>query len=340
MGKGLWLMQVDNAKKHSKTQDSLNIFISDYSVYIVTVILFIIGMFVSPEFLTSNNLINILNAIAVLGTVAVGVSFVTYSGNMADLSVPVIMAFSGIITIQSLSLGLFPALILGILAGLLIGFINGIVVGYFDANGILWTLAMAFAMKGFMRYMNSNNMVYPNDAPGTPGAAFVKIFRVDVGPIPLPVFIMILTILIGHFVMKKTKFGIHSKLVGISKEVARCSGINEKATVLFAFMMSALTSSIGGILITSMNKLGVYHLGEGYDFQAVTAIVLGGITLAGGRGNMFGLLGGVLVIGLLDSIMTFIGIGTFSQNIITGIVFILVVGLNLYNLRRMGKDYE
>lgn len=330
----------DASVDRNKGRDLLNLFVSDYSVYIVAVILLLIGIFVSPKFFAINNLLNILFAIALLGIVAVGVSFVTYSGNLADLSVPVIMAFAGIVTIETLFLGLFPALVLGILAGLLIGFINGIVVGYFNANGILWTLAMAFAMKGFMRYMNSNNMVYPDDAPGTAGAAFISIFRINVGPIPLPILLMILIIIIGHFVMKKTKFGLHAKLVGVSREVARSSGINEKATVLFAFMMSALTSSIGGILLTSMNKLGVYHLGEGYDFQAVTAVVLGGITLAGGRGNMFGLLGGILVMGLLNNIMVFIGVGTFSQKIVTGIVFILVVGLNLYNLRRMGKDYE
>ena len=327
-------------KKNQKQQKGINAFKNETGVYAVAVLLFIIGIFVSPHFLTADNLLNILRAIGILGIVAVGVSFVTYSGNLADLSVPVIMAFSGIITVESLGLGLYPALLLGILGGLMIGVINGYVVGYFEANGILWTLAMAFAMKGFMRYINSNNMVYPNDTPGTPGAAFIKIFRLKIGPLPMVVFMMLLVFIIGYLIMDKTKFGIQAKMVGASRDAAKCSGVNTKNVVLGAYMMAALTSSIGGILLASMNKLGVYHLGTGYDFQAVTAIVLGGITLAGGRGNMLGLFGGVIVIGLLENIMTFIGIGTFSQNIITGIVFISVVGLNLYNLRRMGKDHE
>jgi len=259
---------------------------------------------------------------------------------MADLSVPIIMAFSGIITVESLGFGFLPALLLGILAGIGIGVINGIVVGYFEANGILWTLAMAFAMKGIMRYMNSNNMVYPDMSGAGPGEAFVRLFRINVGFIPLVVLIMLILFIVGHFIMKKTKFGLQAKLVGVSREAAECSGINVRKTTLLAFVMAAIASAIGGIMLSSMAKLGVYHLGEGYDFQAVTAIVLGGISLAGGRGNMLGLFGGVLVIGLLQNIMTFIGIGTFSQKIFTGIVFIIVVGLNLYYLRRMGRDYE
>ena len=88
-----------------------------------------------------------------------------------------------------------------------------------------------------------------------------------------------------------------------------------------------------------MNKLGVFYLGQGYDFKSVTAVVIGGVALSGGRGNMLGVLGGVLVIGLMGNILTFRGINTFQQNIVTGVVFIIVVGLHQFQLRRLGKDY-
>ena len=108
---------------------------------------------------------------------------------------------------------------------------------------------------------------------------------------------------------------------------------------MMGFLAAAFCASIAGIFITSLNKLGVFYLGKGYDFKAVTAVVIGGMMLSGGRGNMLGVLGGVLVIGLLANIMTFMGINTFQQNIVTGAIFIAVVGLGQYRLRKRGKDY-
>ena len=308
-------------------------------IYFVALLLLIAGTFVSNEFLTPKNLMSILNAVALLGIVAAGMAFVTYSGNMADLSIPSIMAFSGIISVAALPIGLAPALVLGISAGMLIGAMNGFVVGRFNANPILWTLAVAFFMEGFMRFTWSNNQVYPDIEPGTAGAAFINIFRLSIGPIPLIVTVMVLMFVTCHLVLTRTRFGIESKLAGSSKAAARTTGINVQRVVLMDFLAAAFCASIAGIFLTSMNKLGVFYLGKGYDFKSVTAVVIGGMLLSGGRGNMLGVFGGVLVIGLLANIMTFIGINTFQQNIVTGAIFIVVVGLHQYQLRKRGKDY-
>jgi len=307
--------------------------------YAVALLLLIAGAFVSPEFLTADNFLNVLSAVALLGIVSSGMAFVTYSGNMADLSVPAIMAFSGIIAVAALPLGLVAALLCGMLAGLAIGVMNGLVVGKLNANPILWTLAVAFFMEGFMRFTWSNNQVYPDTTPGTPGAALIDIFRIHIGPVPLVVAIMFLLFAAGHLVMTRTRFGHESRLAGSSRTAARTSGIRVSRVVLMNFIVAAFTASIAGIFITSMNKLGVFYLGQGYDFKAVTAVVIGGVMLSGGRGHIPGVFGGVLVIGLLANIMTFLGITAFRQNIVMGIVFIAVVGLQQYQLRARGKDY-
>jgi ribose/xylose/arabinose/galactoside ABC-type transport system permease subunit len=315
--------------------------IYDYvGIYLVGLLLLVVGGLTCEDFLTSKNLMSVLDAVSLLGIVAAGMAFVTYSGNMADLSIPSIMAFSGIISVATLPLGLAPALILGVLAGMLIGAMNGFVVGRFNANPILWTLAVVFFMEGFMRLAWSNNQVYPDIEPGTTGAAFIHIFRMSVGPIPLVVVIMVLTFVVGHFVMTRTRFGMESKLVGSARAAARTTGINVPRVVQMDFMAAAFCASVAGIFITSMNKLGVFYLGSGYDFKSVTAVVIGGMMLSGGRGNMLGVFGGVLVIGLLANIMTFMGVNTFQQNIATGAIFIAVVGLGQYQRRRRGKDYE
>ncbi|MCP4643055.1 MAG: ABC transporter permease [bacterium] len=308
-------------------------------VYAVAVALVILGAFVSPEFLTVDNFLSILSAVALLGIAACGMAFVTYSGNMADLSLPSIMAFSGIIAVAALPLGLLPALALGMLAGLAIGAMNGLVVGKLNANPILWTLAVAFFMEGFMRFTWSNNQIYPDIEPGTPGAAFIRIFRMGIGPVPLVVIVMLALFVLAHFVMTRTRFGRESQLVGSSRPTARTSGIRVSRVVFFNFLVAAFAASVAGIFITSMNKLGVFYLGRGYDFRAVTAVVIGGVMLSGGRGHMPGVFGGVLVIGLLTNIMQFIGIRAFQQNIVTGMVFIAVVGLQQLQLRAKGKDY-
>ena len=308
-------------------------------IYAVAAALLVLGLFVSPDFLTGENLLNVLASVALLGMVAAGMAFVTYSGNMADLSVPSIMAFSGIIAVASLPLGLPVALALGLLAGMSIGAMNGLVVGRFQANPILWTLSVAFFMEGFMRFAWSNTQVYPDTAPGTPGEAFIGLFRLGVGPAPLVVILMLLLFPLAQCIMTRTRFGRESQLVGSSRAAARASGIRVPRIVLLNFLIAAFTASLAGIFLTSMNKLGVFYLGQGYDFKAVTAVVLGGVMLSGGRGRMGGVLGGVLVIGLLSNILQFLGVTAFRQNIITGMVFIAVVGLQQYRLRAAGRDY-
>jgi len=308
-------------------------------IYAVAGILVLVGTLVSSDFLTADNVLSILSAVALLGIVASGMAFVTYSGNMADLSLPAVMAFSGIIAVAALPLGLPAALALGIAAGLIIGAMNGLVVGALNANPILWTLAVAFFMEGFMRFTWSNNQIYPDTEPGTAGAAFIEIFRIAIGPIPLIVLVMFVLFILAHLVMTRTRFGRESRLVGSSRAAARTSGIRVSRVVFLNFMIAALAASIAGIFLTSMTKLGVFYLGQGYEFKAVTAVVIGGVMLSGGRGHIPGVFGGVLVIGLLTNIMTFLGITAFRQNIVTGIVFIAVVGLQQYQLRAQGKDY-
>jgi ribose/xylose/arabinose/galactoside ABC-type transport system permease subunit len=153
------------------------------------------------------------------------------------------------------------------------------------------------------------------------------------------VIVMFIMFIAAHFVMTRTAFGRESRFVGSSRAAARASGIRVSRVVFFNFLIAAFTASVAGIFLTSMNKLGVFYLGQGYDFKAVTAVVIGGVMLSGGRGHLPGVLGGVLVIGLLSNIMQFLGVTAFRQNIVTGLVFIAVVGLQQYQLRAKGRDY-
>ena len=309
-------------------------------IYLIAGVFFIIGITVSPNFLTRQNILNIFWGVSILGLVACGMGFVTYSGHFADLSVPAIVAFSGNIAISFLKMGLFPALLLGLAAGMIIGVLNGVIVGYLRANPILWTIAVQIFMEGLQRFLWGNLQIYPDSEPGTPGSIFIRLFGMSVLGIPIPIIIMIVLFVIFQVVMKRTKFGMQTKLIGSSYLAAKYSGINVRGTVFFVFLISSFTSSIAGIFMSSMSGIGAFYLGEGYDFRALTAIVIGGVMLNGGMGNMIGVLGGVLTIGIIVNIMTFLSMKFYQQNIVTGLIFIIVVWVNTGLQRKKGRIGE
>lgn len=318
-----------------------SLWLNRFGVYLVVVVFVVMGTMISPKFLTAGNFMNIIQAVALLGIVAVGVSFITYCGHFADMSVPVIMAYSGIIAVGNVRYGILVSLLSGIVAGTAIGAVNAFVIGRFRANPIIWTLAVAFVMNGYIRWAYSGNQIYPDvESKGNAaGQIFIGLSRTYIGgKLPLIVVVMLVIVILGQFMLTKTKFGLHLKLIGSNYEAAKMTGVKVSRTVGLAFILSAVLSSIGGIFLASMAKVGAYYNGIGYDFNAVTAIVIGGMTLAGGRGNIVGVLGGVFTLGLMSNIMTLLGVDTFSQSIVKGIVFIIVVGVNAKSLRKLGRD--
>ncbi len=300
-----------------------------------------IGAMVNPEFCTIGNLLNTIDSVMLLGVVVVGVAFVTYSGHFADLSVPTTMAFSGVMTVEMLKFGFVPAILAGLLTGLCIGLVNGIMIGKLRVNSILWTLAMSYLTMGLMRWIWLNKQIYPDLQSGgtNAGHLFDELYRHSiVGRVTLPMVILVLMAVVGHLILTRTVFGQQLKLIGSNPDMAEMTGVRRSRVIGMAFVLSAVASSIGGILITSLSKVGAYYNGEGYDFDAVTAVVLGGVSLAGGRGSVLGALGGVLVLGLMSNIMTLAGVDTFAQQIVKGIVFVIVVGATSLVARRLGRE--
>ncbi len=307
-------------------------------VFVIVAILFAFGMMTSHKFLTTDNLLNMLRAVTLLGIVAIGVSFITYSGHYVDLSIPGIMALSGIVSVAALPLGFIPAMLAGLCAGMAVGAINGYIVGYLRVNPIIWTLAMMSIVDGLIRWYFQGKQVYP-DAGTSAGSLMLGLYGAEAA-LHIPLIFIVLTILaaLGWFLMTRTAYGARLKLVGSAYEPARMTGINVPSVIATAFIISAFTSAIAGILLTSLNKVGASYVGTGYDFIAITAVVTGGVTLAGGRGSIPAALGGVLIIGLVKNIMTLMGFGTFEQVIAQGCVFIIAVGIQSYTLRRAGRD--
>ena len=325
-----------------------------FGVYLIALFFLLLGIALQAlgliqNFISLSNFLNILDNVSLLGIVAVGMAFVTYSGNYADLSVPTTMALTGIVAVEMLRYGFWPAVLAATTVGLLIGLINAVVVGKLKANPIIWTLAVNYVTLGVIRLVWANKQIYPETITDNKEAIgwFDGIFRQEVfsnlfgNPlldIRLPMVFMVVLVILGQFVLTKTSFGAQLKMTGSAKKAARFSGINVDFVVGMAFVLAAVTAIVGGLAITSLSRTGAYYNGAGYDFRAVTAIVIGGMTLAGGRGSIIGVLGGVLVIGFINNIMTLIGIPTLSQDMIRGLIFIIVVGISAKSLRSLGRD--
>lgn len=317
-------------------------------VYLIAIVLIILGIVLQltgaiNNFLTGQNMLNIIDAVSMLGIVAMGMAFVTYSGHYADLSVPTTMAMTGIVAVEMLKFGFIVAIISALTVGIVVGLINAVAIGKFRANPIIWTLAVNYMSLGVIRLVWVNKQIYPDMTASSARASemFDAIFRLRFfDKIALPMIMMIVLVIVLQFIMRKTKFGVQLKMTGAARTPARFSGINVEQVIGIAFIICAITATIGGLTVTSLNRVGAWYNGEGYDFKAVTAVVIGGVTLAGGRGAVVGVLGGVLVIGILNNILTLLGVGTFSQDMIRGAIFIIVVFINARSLRKMGRDYE
>ncbi len=320
--------------------------VNQFGIYGIALLFIVVGSVLQStgiinNFLTAQNFLNIIDAVALLGIVAVGMAFVTYSGHYADMSVPTTMALTGIVSVEILKFGFVPAILAAFAVGLVIGAINALVIGRFKANPIIWTLAMNYVTMGVIRFAWANKQIYPDmktdDALVL--SLFDNIFRYRFfQTIGLPVVVLIVLMFIGQFILSKTKYGAQLKLTGSARKAAKFSGINVERIVGLAFIICAITATIGGLTVTSLSRVGAWYNGAGYDFKAVTAIVIGGMTLAGGRGTIIGVIGGAFVIGLMNNIMTLLGIGTFSQDMIRGAIFIIVVGINAKSLRSLGRD--
>jgi ribose/xylose/arabinose/galactoside ABC-type transport system permease subunit len=309
------------------------------SVYLFVVALLILGRLISPGFWAGEHLLQVLKDVSILGIVAVGLTFITLSGHYVDLSIPVIMACAGVVAVCLLPYGFVLALLASLATGGLLGLINGFMVGYLRLNPILWTLAAMSVADGLTRWAYGGRWVYVGKETA-PGALFAGLYGWQwFGFLPLAVVLFVVVALAGDFLMRHTGYGKQLKLTGASYETARLSGVNVRRIVLGAFVLSGLTAALGGLIKTSFTLCGDVEIGLTYEFQAITAVVVGGVTLAGGRGTVLGVVGGVLLMGLLGRILPLLPhVGQDEQFMVRGLIFVAAVGLNMWALRRAGRS--
>lgn len=304
-------------------------FFKNYAIYFVVIFEILVFSLLSPTFLNAQNLLNVFRQVSVQGVVAVGMTFVILTGGI-DLSVGGTIAITGVVAAKLMLSGI-PILIacmLAILLSAVIGGINAFFTHEFKLNSMIVTLATLQILKG-MSYLLTNGIpVYGYDEK------FKIIGQGYLGPIPIPVLILVLIFIIGGYILNKTTFGLRIYSIGGNEEASRLSGTNVRKIRYSSFIISAILAAIAGLVLLSRVNTAQPDAGVGYEMDVITAVVLGGVTMSGGEGNLIGVLGGVLAIGLLSNGMLQLGISEYVQWVSKGLVLLFAVSYDQVIKRR------
>ena len=339
---------MNGAQKVDKRKVEINKFsliFNKLGIYVVVLLLIVAGVILSGgQFFSASNIQSILEASALIGMVSAGLMFVVYSGNMNDMSIPMTMAMAGMLTVQFINLGFIPALLIGIASGALIGFINGLMIGKFRAHPIIWSWGFNLLLSGIVRVVWQGKQLYadtvakPTEFAQRAANTFYAISRTYLTSfISLMAVVMIVMFIIAWFIHSKTNFGQKLKIIGTNYDVAKFSGINCTKVLITAYMICGVCAATGGIFFSALRTTSSYENGMGYDFSCLTTVLLGGVQLCGGKGSVIGAFGGVLAYSILNNILSWIGLDTYSKYLVQGIVFLFIVWLNTYSNRKLGK---
>jgi ribose transport system permease protein len=302
----------------------------------VLVVLFVFFSITSPYFFNDKNLLVILQQVTRIGIVACPATLLLISGQF-DLSVGSIAAFTGMVvavataspetakTPFALGLPLEVALVIGVLAALFVGLVNAVSVTVFHINALITTLGTLAIFRGLTK-VTSNGQTINVD-----GFEFLGIERV-LG-IPVAVYLLAITVVAFFLLLRYTTYGRSMYAIGASPTAARLAGIRTNRAIFIGFMLSATLAGLAGLTLLSQVGAATITSGEGLELAVVTAVVLGGASLAGGRGGIVGTILAVLIVGVLRNGLVQLGVQTFWIEVTTGVLLLAAVGADQLRIR-------
>ncbi len=327
--------------KESKTSRHLsrafiNNILRKYGIFLIFMGMCIIASLLSPAFLTKINLINIVRQISIIGLIALGVTGVIVtagidlsSGSVLGLACVVAASFSQMPTGSRV---LYPALagnpvyvsiVAGCLVGMLAGAINGFLIAKTKIPPFIATLGMFSAARGAA-------MLFTGGRPiSNLGDDYNFIGQGDLYGLPIPILILVVMAIVTHILYSRTKFGKYIYAIGGNEQAAHVSGINVTKYKLLIYVYAGFLAALGGIVVSSRIGSGQPGLGVGYEFDAITAAVIGGASLsAGGIGTIPGTIIGALIIGVLNNTLDLTNVSAYWQQIIKGAIIVGAVILD------------
>jgi ribose transport system permease protein len=300
------------------------VWMSEQGVFVFTALLLIFAGIFIDGFASVDNITDVFNRAAPIGIVAVGMTFVVISANYLDLSVVAQVATSAVLLIAvSNSNNMLLGMALGLLVAIVYGVVNGVAVGVFRANAVIVTLSTTFVGLGLLRWASGGSIYF-----GDPDGVIATFGKTEIGPFPLAMLVLIVVTLAMHFVLTRTTFGFLVKSFGSNREATRLAGVNTPLVVIGAFTVSALGALLGGWVLAAFSNTAVSSMSDGFDFEALAAIIVGGTSVFGGKGSVLRTLLGVVFVSALTNIMVLSGYGFGYQQMAIGALIVLAVSVD------------
>jgi ribose/xylose/arabinose/galactoside ABC-type transport system permease subunit len=281
----------------------------------------------TPGFTTPISLNALLNAISFIGCVAVGMTFITLTGNIMSLSLGATVSASALVFLASLSFGILPAFLIAIIFGIIVSTAQGVLVGYFRANPILVSIAGLSLLIGGAALATGGHRIYP-------GGEGLHMFKGRVAGIPVEALYFFATVIIGQLILSWTRLGRVMTMVGSNARAATAAGTSTATAITVAYVIAGACSAVSGVLLAARYGSGDMEIGAGYDYAAIAAVLVGGTAIQGGSGSVIRTLVGVTVIAIIEVVLLLRGFSQQLQYLITGIIVLCVIMLHTIGERR------
>jgi putative xylitol transport system permease protein len=306
--------------------------LSRYGIIVVFFVLCVVLTFANEFFLTWGNWANVLRQTSINGILAIGMTFVVLCGGI-DLSVGSLLAISGMVA-GSLVTGMnahhpIVGILAGVATGTVLGSINGVLVARLAVPPFVATLGMLSVGRG-LTFIYSDGMPIPNLSPG-----FRFIGQGDLLHIPMPVVLLLVVFAVCYFVLTYTTYGRYVYAVGGSEKSAKTSGINTRLITFTVYVISGALAGLAGQVLAARTTSALPQAGVSYELDAIAAVVIGGTSLSmGGVGSLVGTLFGALIIGVINNGLDLMGVSSYYQQVIKGIIIVAAVLLDTFTRKR------
>jgi ribose transport system permease protein/inositol transport system permease protein len=305
---------------------------SSIGITLALIVMFIFFSIFGNNFLSSRNVINIFRQVAVIGICAVGMTGVILTGGI-DLSVGSVLGLTAVSSALFMADGMpiFLAVIISLMIGVSIGVINAFVIDRLKMPPLIMTLGTNTALRGVIYLICGGMPVY-----GLP-ESYRFLGQGNILGIPTQVYILIIVFILGYIIYNKTVFGREIYGLGGNPEATRLSGVNTSKTIYKIYIYEAFLASLAGLILLSRVNSGQPSLGDAYEMDIITAVVLGGVSVAGGEGKFSRVIIGVLFMGVLANGMNMMNIGDYWQRVVKGLALVIAVAIDLLSKQQKAK---
>ena len=308
-------------------------FYKKYGLFVIFAILVIFFSAINPQFLTLNNFTNILRQISMFGIVVVGYTMVMVSGG-CDMSCGGQLALCGMFAAYlavNMGIPFWLTIILTLLLGALFGLLNGVLMVTFNIMPLIVTLGTMLIFQGASYLISGGKSIYGLSD------SFKFIGQGSILGIPVPIILLVVVVVCGYLLLQKTYFGRELYALGGNPEAARLAGVNTKLMRIIPFVITGFLSALSGIIMAARTGAAQPSAGTSYPFDCMTAVVLGGVSFAGGSGTIVGAMMGVVIIGVLNNGLQLIGFDSNAINCVKGIVLIIAIAIDSMQKKSITK---